>query len=97
MQMKACPDNQRRLFPLQIMRHVFTHPEEARVKGLKARQRMVSTYSQEVVGRQLAAELKRLDAKARSPECTLCFAGGKAHALNTTPPLHDASGNLVVQ
>ncbi len=82
MQMEACPDNWRPWLPLQIMRHVFTHPEEARVKGLKARQRMVSTYSQEVVGRQLAAELKRLDAKVRSGNCTECF---KSHSYIPPP------------
>lgn len=74
------------------MRHVFTHPEEAKAKGRKARQRMVDHYSQQVVGRQLAAELKRLDAKVRSGNCSDCF---KAHTYFPAPMSMTAMSYMV--
>ncbi|KAG2452970.1 hypothetical protein HYH02_002307 [Chlamydomonas schloesseri] len=45
----------------QLMRHVFSHREEARAKGAAARRRMVERYSPPVLAAELAAHLRRID------------------------------------
>ena len=47
------------------MRHVYEHPGEAAAKGRAARQLMVSKYSPEAVGSQIAAELGRINGMIR--------------------------------
>ena len=42
------------------MRHVYENPREAAAKGAAARKLMLSRYSPDVVGRLVAAEVKRI-------------------------------------
>ena len=42
------------------MRHVYENPKEAAAKGAAARKLMLSRYSPDVVGRLVAAEVKRI-------------------------------------
>lgn len=46
-----------------LMRHVFSHPSEARAKGLLARQTMVARYSPEVVTKEIVQQLSTIEKK----------------------------------
>ena len=56
-----------------VMRHVYEHPEEAAIKGQRARQLMSDLYSPEAVGRVVASEVERIKRMLRAGNCTHCF------------------------
>ena len=49
----------------QVMRRVYTNPEEAAAKGKASRQLMVSKYSPEAVAAAIAVELARINGMLR--------------------------------
>lgn len=44
----------------QLMRHVYTHRDEVKLKGQKARQDMIDKYSLDVMGRKLKDQFDRV-------------------------------------
>jgi hypothetical protein len=50
---------------MQVLRHVYEHPDEAATKGRAARKLMVTKYSPEVVAKAIAAELDRVQTMLR--------------------------------
>ena len=44
----------------QILRHVAAHPEEARAKGVRARQDVLKFYSKEAIGNQIIQRLHQI-------------------------------------
>eukprot|EP00798_Chlamydomonas_sp_ICE-L_P022388 gene22388-29495_t len=46
----------------ELMRHVVENPDKARMKGEKARERMIERYSPDVIARTLVKEIHRIDA-----------------------------------
>ena len=46
----------------RLMRHVVTHPDEARAKGQRARAAMVARFAPAVLTEQLATHLRRIQA-----------------------------------